>query len=50
MPQAKLNAITFDVVSTKALIPDDPNAPIEYSKDFMSHPEVTAGKTGATKA
>jgi tyrosinase len=49
MPQGTLNAVTFDVISSTAHIPDDPNAPIEYKNDTISHPEVTSGKTGTTK-
>lgn len=49
LAQTSLNAVAFDIISTKAHIPDDLDAPIEYSSDVESHPDVVVGKTGATK-
>ncbi|KAF2026103.1 tyrosinase [Setomelanomma holmii] len=46
LPQSDLNALTFEIFSTTARIPSDPNKPIEYSKDIVPHPEVTIGKAG----
>ena len=37
-------------MSTKAHIPDDPTATIEYSEDVVMHPEVTIGKAGGVAA
>lgn len=44
--QSSLDALTIEVFSTDALVPEDPNSPIEYSADTTAYPEVTAGKRG----
>ncbi|KAH7068549.1 hypothetical protein FB567DRAFT_615332 [Paraphoma chrysanthemicola] len=50
LPQSSLSALTFQVVSNAARIPDDPAKPILYSKDVVRHPEVTIGKAGGVAA
>ncbi|KAH9878874.1 hypothetical protein J1614_002309 [Plenodomus biglobosus] len=43
-----LDAIKIEVASTKARIPDDPGALVEYGKDSIRYPEITKGKPGGT--
>ncbi|KAH7061712.1 hypothetical protein BKA63DRAFT_573421 [Paraphoma chrysanthemicola] len=50
LPQSSLSALTFQVVSNAARIPDDPAKPIVYSTDIVLHPEVTIGKAGGVAA
>ncbi|KAF1842823.1 Di-copper centre-containing protein [Cucurbitaria berberidis CBS 394.84] len=45
IPQSDLKALTVQVVSTTARIPDDPNVPVEYNEDVTAYPEVTIGKS-----
>ncbi|KAH4248442.1 hypothetical protein HBI24_137470 [Parastagonospora nodorum] len=50
LPQKDLGPLTFEVVSTKAHIPQDADKPISYSEKVVKHPEVTSGKAGGVAA
>ncbi|KAI8940507.1 hypothetical protein NX059_004184 [Plenodomus lindquistii] len=41
-----LQAIKIEVASTKARIPRDPGALVEYDEELTRHPEITQGKPG----
>ncbi|KAH7357380.1 hypothetical protein BKA66DRAFT_515471 [Pyrenochaeta sp. MPI-SDFR-AT-0127] len=47
IPQANLAALTIEVISSGARMPDDdPNAGIYYDGRVTAHPEITLGKSG----
>ncbi|KAE8841312.1 hypothetical protein HRS9122_05438 [Pyrenophora teres f. teres] len=45
MPQPN-RALTVQVTSTEAYVPEDPSAPIQYSEEVSEYPEITANKFG----
>ncbi|KAF2187121.1 Di-copper centre-containing protein [Zopfia rhizophila CBS 207.26] len=50
IPHGSLQGLTIDVVSIKVSIPDDPNLPLNYSNEPISHSDVMFGRGGGTKA
>ncbi|CBX95782.1 similar to tyrosinase [Plenodomus lingam JN3] len=45
-----LSALTIQVASSKAHIPEDPGALVEYGKERKRYPEITRGKPGGGAA
>ncbi|KAI1583306.1 hypothetical protein PtrARCrB10_03282 [Pyrenophora tritici-repentis] len=43
-------ALTVQVTSTEAYVPEDRSAPIQYSENITEHPEITANKFGGTSS
>ncbi|KAJ4986034.1 hypothetical protein SVAN01_08512 [Stagonosporopsis vannaccii] len=46
LPDSSLDAISINIASEIAHVPNDPDTPIEYSNEAIAHSEVTAGKMG----
>ncbi|KAH8732679.1 hypothetical protein GQ44DRAFT_744976 [Phaeosphaeriaceae sp. PMI808] len=49
IPTKDVDAFTFEVVSTQARIPKDPDLPVEYSDEVARYPEITRGRYGGAK-
>ncbi|KAF2847615.1 Di-copper centre-containing protein [Plenodomus tracheiphilus IPT5] len=44
-----LKAMKIEVASSRARIPDDPGALVEYGEDLTRYPEITTGKPGGAR-